>query len=114
MLCYIMSVLIGLTVDDIDGDEAQLSGRFGSDGLLYINSPVVKNRPSDPLNIYPIISHYRNMSSHHGDTHTVKSFTEHTDVVHEESSIGKKVGEGVQYVISHRPSHMLTYYLAAP
>lgn len=35
------------------------------------------------------------MSSHHQDTHTVKSFTEHTDVVHEESSIGKKVGEGV-------------------
>lgn len=35
------------------------------------------------------------MSSHHEDIHTVKSFTEHTDVVHEESSVGKKVGEGV-------------------
>ena len=39
------------------------------------------------------------MSSHHEDTHSVKTFTEHTDVVHEESSIGTKVGEGVQYAI---------------
>lgn len=35
------------------------------------------------------------MSSHHEDTHTVKTFTEHTDVVHDESSLGTKVGEGV-------------------
>ncbi|KAH9165120.1 hypothetical protein EDB89DRAFT_2077225 [Lactarius sanguifluus] len=39
------------------------------------------------------------MSHHHehGDTHTVKSFTdtEHTEEFREESSIGKKVGEGV-------------------
>jgi hypothetical protein len=109
-----MWVLIGLTIDDIDGDEAHLSGRFGSDGVLYINSPVANNSPPEPLNIYPIISHCHNMSSHHEDIHTVKSFTEHTDVVHEESSVGKKVGEGVQYDISHRPPHtMLTYYLAA-
>jgi len=35
------------------------------------------------------------MSSQDEDTHTVKSFTEHTDVIHHESSVGTKVGEGV-------------------
>ncbi|KAI9438668.1 hypothetical protein H4582DRAFT_2076302 [Lactarius indigo] len=37
------------------------------------------------------------MSTHHDheSTHTVKSFTEHTEEVREESSVGKKVGEGV-------------------
>ena len=49
-------------------------------------------------------------SSYHEGTHTVKSFTEHTDEVHEESSIGKKVGEGIQYVISQqdKPPYLLT------
>lgn len=41
-------------------------------------------------------------SSHHEDTHTVKSFREHTDEVREESSIGQKLGEGVQYAVSQQ------------
>ncbi len=39
------------------------------------------------------------MSPHNEETHSMTS-TEHTIEVHDESSIGKKVGEGIQYAIS--------------
>ncbi|KAI0289409.1 hypothetical protein B0F90DRAFT_852491 [Multifurca ochricompacta] len=35
------------------------------------------------------------MSANHEETNTVKSFSVHSDAVHEDTSVGKKVGQGV-------------------
>lgn len=76
------------------------SGRFGSDGVY-----ILYDRPPSPLNLYPFYFYCYDMSPHHEDTHTVASFTgtEHTEKVHEEPSIGKKLGDGVHaaYNIVH-------------
>ena len=38
-------------------------------------------------------------SDHREETHTTKDFTEHTNVVQEDNSVGSKVGQGVSYVV---------------
>jgi len=91
------------------------SARFAT--LVTVGVPLLysgSNRPdaSAPFRFPPFVAphllhpllppSYHEMSSDREETDTTKSFTEHTNVVKEDSSIGTKIGQGVSYVVLPR------------